>query len=197
MRSTPSARFGLPSVRDRLFTVGLDRHSCWRRLLKPLHNPSAFRFRGKPQCWRMRQFVPSGAIFTWQYEKDTKGTLTSALFQSALVTSFAAVVCLVQASTWETTAMQAERVFWLAGIWLVLLWVVRHRVLFAAFQIALTCAAVLGGQSPAAAVRMVCLPSTCIFAPVGVADSGHGFDPACYWLERASASGLSRQNSTS
>ena len=84
-----------------------------------------------------------GAILTWHYEKDAKGPLTSALFQSALVTSLAAVICLVQANTWETTAMQAERVFWLAGIWLVLLWVVRHRVLFAAFQIALTLAAVL------------------------------------------------------
>ena len=84
-----------------------------------------------------------GAILTWQYEKDAKGTLTAALFQSALLTSFAAVVCLVQAGKWETTAMQAERVFWLAGIWLVLLWLVRRRVLFAAFQIALTCAAVL------------------------------------------------------
>ncbi len=79
-----------------------------------------------------------GAVLTWHYEKDAKGPLISALFQSALVTSLAAVICLVQANTWETTAMQAERVFWLAGIWLVLLWVVRHRVLFAAFQIALT-----------------------------------------------------------
>jgi hypothetical protein len=84
-----------------------------------------------------------GAILTWQYEKDAKGTLTTALYRSALLTSFAGVVCLVQAGKWETTAMQAERVFWLAGIWLMLLWLVRRRVLFAAFQIALTCAVVL------------------------------------------------------
>jgi hypothetical protein len=84
-----------------------------------------------------------GAVLTWQYEKDAKGTLTAALYQSALLTSFVAVVCLVQAGKWETTAMQAERVFWLAGIWLVLLWLVRRRVLLAAFQIALTCAVVL------------------------------------------------------
>ncbi len=85
----------------------------------------------------------TGAIFTWQYEKDAKGTLTATLFQSALLTSFAAIVCLGQAGKWETTAMQAGRVFWLAGIWLVLLWLVRHRALFAAFQVALTCAVVL------------------------------------------------------
>lgn len=84
-----------------------------------------------------------GAILTWRYEKDAKGTLTQPLFQSALLTSFAAVLCLAQAGEWETTTMQAERVLWLAGIWLVLLWFVRRRVLFAAFQIALTCASVL------------------------------------------------------
>ena len=84
-----------------------------------------------------------GAIFAWRYEKDSQGILTRALYQSALLTSFAVVVCLVQANKWETTAMQAERVFWLAGVWLLLLWLVRRRVLFAAFQIALTCAAVL------------------------------------------------------
>ncbi|MGH9967003.1 MAG: hypothetical protein ACREBG_04090 [Pyrinomonadaceae bacterium] len=83
------------------------------------------------------------AIFAWHYEKDLQGILTRALYQSALLTSFAAVVCLVQAGKWETTAMQAGRVFWLAGIWLALLWLVRRRLLFTAFQIALTSAVVL------------------------------------------------------
>ncbi len=85
----------------------------------------------------------AGAILAWNYEKDLKGILTRPLYQSALITSFAAVVLLFQAREWQTTAMEAERVFWLAGIWLALLWVVRQRVLFAAFQIAVTSGVVL------------------------------------------------------
>ncbi len=84
-----------------------------------------------------------GAILAWHFERDAKGILTRALYQSALLTSFAAVLCLAQAARWETTAMQAERVFWLAGVWLALLWVVRNRGLFATFQVALTLAVVL------------------------------------------------------
>jgi hypothetical protein len=39
--------------------------------------------------------------------------------------------------------MQAQRVFWIAGILFILLWLNRHRILFNAFQIALICALVL------------------------------------------------------
>ena len=85
----------------------------------------------------------AGAIVAWNYGKDLKGLLTGPLSQSALITSFVAVVLLFQAREWQTTAMEAERVFSLAGIWLALLWVIRQRILFTAFQIALTTGVVL------------------------------------------------------
>ncbi len=53
------------------------------------------------------------------------------------------VVSLFQANTWEVTWMQAQRVFWIAGILLLLLWLNRRRLIFNAFQIALICALVL------------------------------------------------------
>ncbi|HKY30664.1 MAG TPA: zinc ribbon domain-containing protein [Pyrinomonadaceae bacterium] len=83
------------------------------------------------------------AIAVWNYKKDLERLLTRPLSASALMTSFAAVVLLFQAREWQTTAMEAERVFWLAGIWLALLWVVRQRILFTAFQVALTSGVVL------------------------------------------------------
>lgn len=83
------------------------------------------------------------AILSRRFEGDAQGILTRPLNQSALAASFVGVFCLLQAGRWETTAMQAERVFWLASIWLVLLWLNRHRDLFTAFQMALTCAVVL------------------------------------------------------
>jgi len=85
----------------------------------------------------------AGAILAWRYENDLKGMFTRTLSHSALVTSFAAVISLLQTREWQTTGLQAERVFWLATIWLGLLWVVRQRVLFTSFQIALTAALVL------------------------------------------------------
>ncbi|MGH9881096.1 MAG: hypothetical protein ACRD6N_06630, partial [Pyrinomonadaceae bacterium] len=83
------------------------------------------------------------AIISRNLERDERSVLTTPLNYSALLTSFIAVVCLIQARRWETTAMQSTRFFWLAGIWLVLLWLNRNRALFTAFQIALTCALVL------------------------------------------------------
>ena len=71
------------------------------------------------------------------------GVLAAPLNYSALVSSFLAIVALVQADAFEITAMQAERVFWISAIWLVLLWLNRRWSLFTAFQIALVCAVVL------------------------------------------------------
>jgi len=65
------------------------------------------------------------------------------LSQAALITSVFALLSLVQANEWETTAMQAERMFWLAGVWLVSLWLNRKRSLLTVVQIALTAAVIL------------------------------------------------------
>ena len=62
---------------------------------------------------------------------------------SALISIVLGVVSLFQANTWEVTWMQAQRVFWIAGILLLLLWLNRRRLLLNAFQIALICALVL------------------------------------------------------
>ncbi|HEX5832655.1 MAG TPA: hypothetical protein VFY34_02315, partial [Pyrinomonadaceae bacterium] len=98
--------------------------------------------------------------FPWQLALLTHATVCAALaiitsrvrdFQvlakpfntTAFITLGLGVVALFQANTWEVTAMQAQRVFWIAGILLVALWLNRRRVLFNAFQIALLCAVVL------------------------------------------------------
>lgn len=67
----------------------------------------------------------------------------SPLNQAALISSFVVLVCLLQANQWETTAVQSARMFWLAGIWFVLLWLNRDKKLFWLFQICLTVAVIL------------------------------------------------------
>jgi hypothetical protein len=78
------------------------------------------------------------------YEK--RGALDAlgvALNHSALITSSAAVLMMMQAASWEPTALLASRIYWLAVVWLVLLWVNRSRALFNLFQAALTVAVVV------------------------------------------------------
>jgi len=65
------------------------------------------------------------------------------LNHSALISIVLGVVCLFQANTWTITWMQAQRVFWIAGILLLLLWLNRRRLIFNLFQVALICALVL------------------------------------------------------
>ncbi len=69
--------------------------------------------------------------------------LSQPLNASAMMAIVLGVVSLFQANQWEQTAMQAQRVFWIAGVLLVLLWLNRRRLLVNAFQIALICAFVL------------------------------------------------------
>ena len=73
----------------------------------------------------------------------TDQILSKPLNDMALITIVFGVVALFQANTWEQTPMQAQRVFWIAGILLLLLWLNRRRILLNAFQIALLCAVVL------------------------------------------------------
>src|SRR5919109_1468897 len=48
--------------------------------------------------------------------------LSEPLNYSALISVVLSVISLFQANQWEQTAMQAQRVFWIAGILLVSLW---------------------------------------------------------------------------
>ena len=69
--------------------------------------------------------------------------LSEALNYSALISVVLSVISLFQANHWEETWMQAQRVFWIAGILLISMWLNRNRLLLNLFQIALTCALVL------------------------------------------------------
>ncbi len=69
--------------------------------------------------------------------------LIKPLNQSAMITLVFGVISLFMVNPWQPTAMQAQRVFWIAGTLLVLLWLNRSRIVFNAFQIASTCAVVL------------------------------------------------------
>jgi len=73
------------------------------------------------------------------YRKPELGgeKILATLRTSALLTSAAAVVMMIQAAAWEPSSMLSSRIFWLAGIWLLLLWVNRSEWLFNAFQAAL------------------------------------------------------------
>lgn len=96
-----------------------------------------------------------GISFPWQTALLVHATICAAaaifapriflrtLNQTALIALVLGVVALFQANTWEVTAMQAQRVFWIAGILLLLLWLNRRRVIFNVFEIALLCAIVL------------------------------------------------------
>src|SRR5678815_1004756 len=104
-------------------------------------------------------FAPPGFAFPWQTaffahapicaaaaiisSRNERSNIFSVLNYSALISIVLGVVCLFQANTWTITWMQAQRVFWIAGILLLLLWLNRRRLIFNLFQVALICALVL------------------------------------------------------
>ncbi len=81
------------------------------------------------------------AIVSARYQSC--GVISKPLNDSALICLVLGVICLFQANTWEVTAMQGQRVFWIAGTLMLLLWLNRRQLLFSALQITLTCAVVL------------------------------------------------------
>jgi hypothetical protein len=81
------------------------------------------------------------AIIAGRYKSGR--VISNPLNDSALISLVLGVVSLFQANIWQVTSMQAQRLVWIAAILLVLLWRNRRRILFVAFQIALTCAVVL------------------------------------------------------
>lgn len=76
-------------------------------------------------------------------EQKARALLAVPLQWSALLCTGAAVLMLFQANRWQPTAMISARLFWLAAIWLALLFLIRRQAIFVAFQIALTCALAL------------------------------------------------------
>jgi hypothetical protein len=83
------------------------------------------------------------AVVVWRLSNTNQSAIAVPLKNAALIASVLALLCLGQANDWETTGVQAERMFWLAGVWLVSLWLTRHRQLFTVFQVALTIAVIL------------------------------------------------------
>jgi hypothetical protein len=81
------------------------------------------------------------AIISSRYMRGR--VLSKALNATALISIVLGVLSLFQANTWEVTWMQAQRVFWIAGILLLLQWLNRRLSMLNAFQIALICALVL------------------------------------------------------
>ena len=65
------------------------------------------------------------------------------LNHAALICLIFAVGSLFQTNPWQVTSVQAERVFWMAAICLVSLWLNRRLLLLTAFQIGLTAGAIL------------------------------------------------------
>jgi hypothetical protein len=75
--------------------------------------------------------------------RSTLATISKPLNYAALIGSVLVVVSMFQTNPWQVTSMQAERVFWIAAIFLLSLWLNRLHLLFVAFQIALTGAVIL------------------------------------------------------
>ena len=77
------------------------------------------------------------------FHRERIGEIRRPLYYSSLISLFVAVICLFQANPWQVTAMQAERVLWIAGTILLLLWINRRRLLFSSFQVAITVGSIL------------------------------------------------------
>lgn len=70
--------------------------------------------------------------------KSARQALSRPLNAAALITSFFAIWFFLLNGRSEPTAMLSQDMFWLAAVWLVLLWLNRRKALFTSFQIALT-----------------------------------------------------------
>jgi hypothetical protein len=69
--------------------------------------------------------------------------ISQPLNYASLICLILAALSLFETNPWQVTSMQAERVFWMAAICLLALWLNRRQLLFTAFQIALTAGAIL------------------------------------------------------
>jgi hypothetical protein len=129
---------------------------AWRRQLAPFtwagaalllfslaHNFSqtGFAFPWQTALFAHATICALAAIISLRYDRGK--VLSKVLNYAALISIVLGVVGLFQANTWEVTWMQAQRVFWIAGILALLLWLNRRLSILNAFQIAVVCAFVL------------------------------------------------------
>src|SRR5262249_42205695 len=129
---------------------------AWRRQLAPFtwvgaalllfsfaHNFSqtGFAFPWQTALFAHATICAVAAIISSRFNRGK--VLSKALNYAALISIVLGVVCLFQGNTWEVTWMQAQRVFWIAGILLLLHWLNRRLSIHNAFQIASICALVL------------------------------------------------------
>jgi hypothetical protein len=129
---------------------------AWRRQLAPFtwvgaalllfslaHNfsQSGFAFRWQTALFAHATICALAAIIGSRYERAR--VLSKVLNYAALISIVLGVVSLFQANTWEVTWMQAQRVFWIAGILALLLWLNRRLSILNAFQISVLCGLVL------------------------------------------------------
>ncbi|MBV9958952.1 MAG: hypothetical protein JO360_11055, partial [Acidobacteria bacterium] len=77
------------------------------------------------------------AIFLWRRGKAVRRVLAKPLNASALIVSCGVIFAMFESYRWEPTALYAQRMLWLAAVWLVLLWLNRLQLLFTAMQGAL------------------------------------------------------------
>ncbi|HEX8772894.1 MAG TPA: hypothetical protein VF735_04765 [Pyrinomonadaceae bacterium] len=101
------------------------------------------RFPGQAAMLAHASLAALAAIFSRQKFERGRNVFTRPLNLTALASSVLFLLLLLQARRSEPTAMIAARLYWLSAVWLLLLWLNRVRLLFTAFQIALTAAVLL------------------------------------------------------
>lgn len=82
-----------------------------------------------------------GAVSTSQHPELK--SISQPLNYASLTCLLLAAISLFQTNPWQVTAMQAERIFWIAGILLLSLGLNRRQLLFTSLQIALTAGVIL------------------------------------------------------
>jgi hypothetical protein len=75
--------------------------------------------------------------------RESLKSIAKPLNYAALITLGCGVISFFQTNPWQVTWMQTERLFWIAGILLLSLWLNRRQVLFIALQVTLTATSIL------------------------------------------------------
>src|SRR5258708_7196697 len=109
-------RVGWPGGSGRRGDRGLPLGFC-------LWGPRGFRFPWQAAALFHASVCALAANYLYRKPELGGEKILATLRTLALLTSAAAVVMMIQAAKWEPSSMLSTRIFWLAGIWLLLLWV--------------------------------------------------------------------------